>query len=92
MLDTIIGGMKEKFHWTLQDNYGFETLKKSIVTQAILVLPSFDKPFTMEYDARIVAIGEVLSQQGSSVAFHIEKLNDAKRKYSSYELNLSSLV
>ena len=92
MLDTIKGGMKIKFNWNLKENEGFETLKKRISTQPILFLPSFDKLFPVESDASYVAIGVVLSQEERPMTFHSEKLNDAKRNYSSYDLELYDLV
>lgn len=48
MLDTIKGGMKTKFVWNEQANKIFELLKEKIATQPILVLPSFEKLFTIE--------------------------------------------
>ena len=92
ILHIIKSGMKTRFIWNSQYNQGFETLNKKIVELPTLVLPSFDKLFQVECDARNVGIGVLPIQEGRPVAFHSEKLNDAKNKYSSYQLELYALV
>src|SRR5271156_4144652 len=62
MLDTIKGGVKTKFVWTNRANEGFEQLKKEVATKPVLVLPSFEKLFTVKCDASNIAVGAVLSQ------------------------------
>ena len=86
MINTIKGGRKCVFSWTKEANDSFEFQKKKIVDQPILVLPNFYKLFTIECDASNKAIGGVLSQEGRLVAFFSENLNEAKKKYSTYDL------
>lgn len=51
MIDTIKGGSKCTFSWTNEANRSFEYFKKRVSQQPILVLPDFDKIFTIECDA-----------------------------------------
>lgn len=92
MLDTIKGGVKVKFQWIDVANKGFEMLKTKVASQLVLILPSFDRLFTIECDASHIAVGAILSQENRLVAFFSEILNDAKKKYSSYDLELYALV
>lgn len=46
----------------------------------------------MECDANKLAIGAILRQEGHLVAFFFEKLNEAKKKYSTYDIELYALV
>ena len=81
----ITRGNKKEFKWTHEVVSSFETLKQKFVELPILALPNFNKVFQVECDASGSGIGVVLSQEGKSIAFFSEKLNDAKRKYSMYD-------
>ena len=84
--------METKFKWTEVEEKAFQTLKQEVATKPIFLLPTFDKLFTIECDASNVVVGGVLSQEGRLVAFFSEKLNEAKKKYSAYDLELYALV
>ena len=59
-------------------------LKKHVAIQHVLQLPSFEKLFTIDCDASSLAVGRVLNQEDRLVAFFSEKINEPKKKYSSY--------
>jgi hypothetical protein len=70
----------------------FENLKKKVIEQPILVLPNFNKVFKVDYDASGSMTRAILSQEGSSIAFFNEKLNDAKKTYSVYDQEFYAIV
>jgi hypothetical protein len=67
-------------------------VKLKIIEQPILVLPDFGKTFQVRSDASGSAIGAVLSQDNRSVAYLCEKLNDAKKKYSTYDKEFYAVI
>lgn len=73
------------FTWAKAIEQSFEQLKKKVTEAPILVLPDFKKIFTDECDALAVEIGGVLSQESNPVAYFNEKINEAKKKYSTYD-------
>lgn len=91
-LDTIKGGVKYKFKCTLEAEKSFQMLKKQVATQPNLQFPSLEKLFTLECDASGLVVGSVLSQEGRPMDFYSEKINEAKKNYSSYDLEIYALV
>ena len=67
-------------------------MKIKITEKPILVLPDFNKPFQVKFDASGEAIGVVLSQEDRPISYFSEKLNETRRKYSSYDKEFYAVV
>jgi len=78
----------KSFEWTDQAHSAFEEIKRRLTCAPILALPSFSKILEVESDASGVNVLVVLSREKRPTAFFSEKLNVAKRKYSTYDKEL----
>jgi hypothetical protein len=81
----IVNKRHKSFKWIEEAEKIFNILKEKITEQPIHVLLDFGKTFQVRCDASGVAIGAVLSQYNRSVEYFSEKLNETKRKYSTYD-------
>ncbi|KAJ9555026.1 hypothetical protein OSB04_009640 [Centaurea solstitialis] len=80
------------FDWTPAATKAFEDLKRCITRAPVLALPNFQLTFQVECDASGLGIGGVLSQEGRPIAFFSEKLNEAKKKLSTYDKEFYAIV
>jgi hypothetical protein len=67
-------------------------LKQKITEQPVLVLLDFTKVFQVKCDASGFAIGAILSQEDSPIAYFSEKLDESKVKYSTYDKEFYAII
>lgn len=80
------------FHWRLEQEHAFNTIKDSLCKAPILALPNFDKTFKIECDASGIGIRAVLMQDKRPIAYFSEKLSGAALNYPTYDKELYLLV
>ena len=85
-----------EFRWGTAQENAFSHLKRILCTAPVLKLPDFTKEFVVNTDASDVAIGAVLQQDFGKglqpIAYDSRKLNDAERRYSTYDKELLAVV
>ncbi|XP_026416506.1 uncharacterized protein LOC113311939 [Papaver somniferum] len=60
---------KDNFHWNVDAQNAFETLKQDVTKTPVLVLPDFTLPFEVEIDAYDTGVGAVLMQNKRPIAY-----------------------
>ena len=75
-----------QFSWSEAATEAFNKIKETLTSVPVLQLPDFFQPFELHCDASKVGIGAVLSKNRKPVAFFSEKLNGAKLKYNTYDV------
>ena len=83
---------KLPFKWTGEVEKNFQLLKNKVTEQPILIIPYLKKTFQVKCDASGEAIGAILSQEDKTIAYFSEKLNDVRKKYSSYDKEFYAIV
>ena len=83
---------KNNFAWSEAAQQTFDKLKVAMSTTPVLLLPDFDKQFTIETDACSTGIGAVLLQQGHPVAFYSKALGIKNQQLSIYEKEFLAIM
>jgi len=73
------------YEWEGTCDEAFETFKGILVKALVLKLPDFDKDFEVHSDASDFVIGEVLVQEGRSLAFKSKKLSETEQRWPTHE-------
>jgi hypothetical protein len=81
-----------KWQWTAVEQKAFDTMKRIIARETLLVYPDFNQPFIIYTDASHTQLGAVISQNNKPIAFYSRKLNPAQTRYTTTERELLSIV
>jgi hypothetical protein len=84
------------FKWTEECQHAFEDLKRRFMEKPVLVHPDVTKPFIMETDASLFAVGAVLKQRGDDgewhpCAFYSHRLSPTEQKWQTYDRELLAI-
>ena len=87
----------QSFVWTAAAQQAFDTLKRKVTEEPVLLHPVLTRPFKLEVDASGFAVGAVLMQIGDDnkrhpVGFYSTTITPAERNYDIYDLKLLAIV
>jgi len=83
--------------WTHLQETTFTALQHALTSAPVLILPDYDKPFTLITDASDYATGSILEQddvlgRSHPVAFYSKSLQPAKRNYEIHDKELLAII
>lgn len=83
---------KKGFVWSEKATEAFQALKEAVTQLAVLMLPDFRQPFTIETDVSGAEIGAVLSQGKRPIAYISQGFSEKGKAKSVYERELLAIV
>jgi len=86
-----------QWEWMEEREEAFQTLKKLICEEPVLLMPKLDQPFKLKVDASNYAIGATLNQKDElehwhPVAYYSTMLSETERNYDIYDKELLAVV
>ena len=87
----------EPWNWTTNCNTAFETLRQTMITSPVLMLPDHEKPFTLITDASDYTTGAILEQKDAlgrshPIAYFSKSLQPAERNYEIHDKELLAII
>src|SRR6266702_1275434 len=85
------------WEWTEEREEAFQTLKRLICEELVLLMPKLEQPFELEVDASNYAIGATLNQKDElgrwhPVAYYSMTLSETECNYDIYDKELLAVV
>jgi hypothetical protein len=85
------------WNWTTECNTAFETLRQTMITSLVLMLPDHEKPFTLITDASDYATGAILEQrdtlgQSHPITYFSKSLQPAEQNYEIHNKELLAII
>ena len=85
------------WHWTQSEENAFTALQDALTSAPVLILPDYDKPFTLITDASDYATGSILEQDDAlgrshPVAFYSKSLQPTEWNYEIHNKELLAII
>ena len=85
-----------KYHWDMEQQNAFDTLKQALISPPVLRYPDLTKQFILNTDASGTSIAAILTQTHNEVehpiSYSSRTLNEAERRYSTIERECLAIV
>jgi len=85
------------FHWDHAEEQVFRNLQSALTSAPVLILPDYEKPFTLITDASDYTTGSILEQEDAfshshPVAYFSKSLQPAERNYEIHDKELLAII